>query len=81
MKVCLCVCVQYMGSTPIILTGIASAKTARMQQAQQVVKLFRVHTYIQSSATVYTILCAIHTHEMNSEKLILSYWGALCVCV
>ena len=36
------VCLQYMGSTPIILTGNASAKTARMQQAQQVVKLFKV---------------------------------------
>ncbi|CAI8025250.1 Amyloid-beta A4 precursor protein-binding family A member 2, partial [Geodia barretti] len=32
---------EYMGSTPIILTGIASAKTARMHQAQQVVKLFK----------------------------------------
>ena len=34
---------QYMGSTPILLTGNASAKSARMQQAQQVVKLFKVH--------------------------------------
>ena len=34
---------QYMGSTPILLTGNAAAKSARMQQAQQVVKLFKVH--------------------------------------
>ena len=40
-----------MGSTPIILTGNASAKSARMHQAQQVVKLFKVYTYVH----VYSI--------------------------
>ena len=49
---------QYMGSTPIILTGNASAKTARMQQAQQVVKLFKV------GAAVYTTTVNI-VHILN----------------
>ena len=45
---------QYMGSTPILLTGNASAKSARMQQAQQVVKLFKVHLVYCSH---YTCIC------------------------
>lgn len=34
---------QYLGSTPILLSGIGAIKSARMHQAQQAVKLIKVH--------------------------------------
>lgn len=33
---------QYLGSTPILLTGTGSRKVARMHQAQEAVKLIKV---------------------------------------
>ena len=34
---------QYLGSMPIHLSGIGAIKSARMHQAQQAVKLIKVH--------------------------------------
>lgn len=38
-------CLQYLGSTPIFLSGVASAKSSRMYQAQQAVKLIKVQSW------------------------------------
>ena len=53
---------QYLGSTPIMLTGNASAKTARMQQAQQVVKLFKVHVHTRTTYAIH-VLCTCMTES------------------
>ena len=67
---------QYMGSTPILLTGSASAKSARMQQAQQVVKLFKVHLVYCShymymhvfnrltESCIYMYTCTLYMYEV-----------------
>lgn len=69
-----CHCPQYMGSTPIILTGNASAKSARMQQAQQVVKLFKVQYSLTCTYTcMYICVCIYMYIHLRSNGQVQVY--------
>lgn len=68
---------QYLGSTPIFLSGVASAKSSRMYQAQQAVKLIKVRLIATMDYILkllnnynkllnnYNIVYYIHTNILN----------------
>ena len=51
-----CTCLQYLGSTPILLTGMGAIKSARMHQAQQAVKLIKVLVHVNIHVFAVIIL-------------------------